>query len=83
MVMGDSRCRGQLLLLTKPDAIDSSLGCSTNSSGRKPFLSGWEWAIPVVLWVFTASAATFSAWTQGGRELTGIVRGDTSVYQGI
>lgn len=59
MAMGHSQLKGLLLLLTKLDAIDSSLGYSADSYGCKPFLSEGQCATPVVLWVFTASAATF------------------------
>lgn len=57
---------------------------------RKLFMSEGECAIPVVLWVFTASAATFrdsrarywhSAPRHEVRKPKGIVRGDTSIFK--
>lgn len=91
MVTGDSQCRGKLLLLTKPDAAGSSLGCSCTSCGCELFLSEWDWAM-LVLWVFRASAVMFRGsrtscrcsvpWHKG-RKQKGILGGDTSVSQGI
>jgi len=91
-VTEDSQCRRILLLLAKPDATDSPLSCSAKSYGCKPFLSEWEWAIPGVMWVFAASAATYrgcrtrywhSVPRHEGRKLKGIVRSDTSASQGV
>lgn len=87
MVRGDSQCRGKLLLLTKPDATDSSF----TSCSCKHFLSEWDWAI-LVLWMFRGSAVMFRGsrtrywcsvpWHKG-RKLKGIIGGETSVSQGI